>query len=559
MDSIIVFPPGASAYALASQPQIQLGSWLDPEVGVDYGAQGLIQSIQAGNALVDGGRFGYRHGAIRKMAIPLIVNTPSPVMWEGMLARAAQPGAMIAVQPELVPSAQAVFFDVIDGRYEPAHNLFHNRVGVHKGVLHLETQPYGYWPTEILLASAASVGWNGALAVNGASIIGDVPPLAHVIIQPTAASCYMPTGSWFADMAAWSLSARPSFAAMIPANKFVFVASPPIWGQSVASGYFAASLSGDQYAPGSQAWVLSPSTVQVTGARIDALMPWTQLFSSSQGAIPSALSPAYRGRFRVFAFARTTPSEFPWNMIVDAIPAGGLQALASANQLATMAQPAFDGALPYVATGWFGGPSNMYGILSATALVASPAYQIMDCGEMTLPPNASGFQGPIELRVWAAMGPSGANDQSVASMQVRFGGLFLLPVDGAAGILTGGLAYPSVAAWGATIAVASDTGNASVFGYQGASPASMFQGQFEMGAQFTDSFLVTKPGASQALADVRALHRGVSPRLDSSTSQLVLLLGDKRAGASAPIVHGNYEFAAASVSYRPLFQFLYGV
>ena len=96
-------------------------------------------------------------------------------MWEGMLARAAMPGAIVGVQPENVPSAQAVYFDVIDGRYETEHNIFHNRIGVRKGTLYLDTQPYGYWPTEILLASAASVGWSGALAVNGAtSVLGSI-------------------------------------------------------------------------------------------------------------------------------------------------------------------------------------------------------------------------------------------------------------------------------------------------------------------------------------------------------------------------------------------------
>jgi len=560
-DSILVFPPGASGLASAWASTIQLGSWLDPEVGVDYGAKGLIRSIEAGNALVDGGQFGYRSAPIRHMAIPLIVNTASPAMWEGMLARAAMPGAIIAVQPELVPSAQAVYFDVIDGRYEPEHNIFHNRVGVRKGVLYLDTQPYGYWPTEILLASSASVGWNGALAVNGASVIGDVPPLAHILVQPTSASVYMPTGSWFADMLAWSLAGRPSFVPMMPAAKFVYRATNLPWGDSngPAALAYPASLIGDKYAPASQAWKVTPSLGAIPG--FASAYPWTLLFSSSSLAIPSALEPAYRGRFRAFAFARSAPSNYPWNMIVDAAPLGQGPALASANQLATWAQAAFPSSLYYIATtiSSYIGAGNPGG---ATSFIPSPAYQILDLGELSLPPSGSGFQQSVELRVWGAPGPS-AND-STGSVQLYFGGLYLLPLDGAAGILTGGLTYPSVGAWGPTVMGASDLSNdtapGSILYIVGASPASMFQAAFEMGNRFTDSFLVVSPStASQALTDVRALHRGISPRLGASTSQLVLLSGDKRAGASTPVVQANFEFAEVSVSYRPLFQFLAGV
>lgn len=559
MDSILLFPPGASGLASAWASTIQLGSWLDPEVGVDYGAKGLIRSIQSGNALIDGGAFGYRSAPVRHMAIPLVINTASPAMWEGMLARAAMPGAIVGIQPELVPSSQAVYFDVVDGRYEPDHNIFLNRAGRRKGTLFLETQPYGYWPTEIVLASSASVGWNGQLAVNGASMIGDVSPLAHVIVQPTSASAYMPTGSWYADMLAWSLSGRPSFAPMIPANQFVFMASPPPWGAG-GSGFYAASLSGDKYASGSQAWIVTPSTGQIESAQTQT-MPWTLLFSSSRGAIPSALEPAYRGRFRVFALGRTTPSDYPWNVIVDAVPAGAQQSLASANQIATWAQPVYPSSLYFVASGWLAGATVGVKIAWATSFSPSPGYQIMDCGEMALPPMGSGFQGPVELRVWAAMGPSGRNAQAPASnMQMWFGGLYMLPVDGPAGILVGGMAYPSVGGWGPTVNIPSDAGLGSVWANYGASPATTIQGQFEMGGiAYTDSFLVTTPGASQALSDVRAQHRGVAPRLGASTNNLSILIGDRRAGLSAQTVQANFEFARVSVSYRPAFQFLFGV
>src|SRR6185503_19490240 len=80
------------------------------------------------------------------------------------------------------------------------------------GTLKLDTQPYGYWPTMILLASAASIGGPGVLSLNlGGSIFGDAPGLAEVFIAPTSATSFVATQR--TDSVMWSLGARPSFQA----------------------------------------------------------------------------------------------------------------------------------------------------------------------------------------------------------------------------------------------------------------------------------------------------------------------------------------------------------
>src|SRR5262252_5872339 len=219
MDSVLIFPPGPSV----AGSQLQIGTYLMWDPGADYGAQGLIQSIESMNALRDGGVFAFRDTNLRKMSFPLLLrDVPGQTLLqtESLLRNWTTAGAKVAVQTETTPSGQAVFFDVADGRWEPDYDGFENRAGRRRGTLFLVTQPWGYWPTEMLLASAASIGNFGQMAVNGASVIGDVNPLAHIAVAPTVASNYAnaslanfsPTNiQWEPDMIAVSLGARPSF------------------------------------------------------------------------------------------------------------------------------------------------------------------------------------------------------------------------------------------------------------------------------------------------------------------------------------------------------------
>lgn len=510
MDSVIVFPPGPST----AGSQLQIGTYIMYDPGPNFGAAGLISNLKTNNALRDGGVFSRRIVPQRTMAFPLLLrDVPGQTLLqtESLLREWVAPGAAIAIQPENVPSGEAVFFDVLDGRWEFDYNPFENRIGRRKGTLYVDTQPWGYWPTEMLLASSASVGQFGQLAVNGASVIGDVPPLAHLIISPTVASAYAPgIGSGYApDMAAYSLGARPSFTPY---------ANPTYTGTG-AAGVYTASLVADKYAPGGMARVLGGGGIPSIWLNIADTGTW----------IASAIEPAYRGRFRVFAFGRFLASYGglpPMQLIVDADrpppTVGALNslfplAMASSNQIATVAQVI----LP-----------------SGNALSASPGYQMVDAGEITLPPTASGYQGPVRLRVWANWAGTTAG-----SVLFAYGGLYLLPIDGAAGIQTRGMYVPTL--------------------YGGGVGALELNNGFSERVDLMDVY----PGAAtgQTPYDGRSYFRGVMPRIGASTNSLTLLTADRQVGnfqfvtGTYMVAAANVEYSQVSISYRPTFQFMHGL
>jgi hypothetical protein len=447
------------------------------------------------------------------MAFPLLLrDVPGQTLLqtETLLRRWTTAGAAVAVQTETTPSGQAVFFDVLDGRWEPDYDGFLNRAGRRRGTLYLDTQPWGYWPTEILLASAASIGFIGAVPINaGASLIGDVPPLAHIVISPTVASSY---AGFVPDMLAVSLGARPSFVPFIPAASLTGLTFGTIPNRILPS------LIGDAFAPGSQAWAFSGTWNPGLGVA-GGITNWG--FALHTGSlIGTALEPAYRGRFRIFGFMRNVSSQAAHIFsIADAQRYGGgsqFNALASGNQLATV----------YPNTGTLASYSNQ--IYSA-----SPAYSVLDMGEITLPPVASGVVGGEMLRVFM-------NAPTTMPATVLVAGLFLLPVDGAAGVLTGGLTVPSMTSALATL------------------------GSAEFNANWVEAVTLTlgAPGGvggpGQPAVDGRALYRGLPLRLGASTSQLVFMTGD-RSIVPQVVAQGNVEYARVSVSYRPSFQFLYGL
>lgn len=532
MDNVQIYPPGASQTACYAASAIQLGSWIIGDPGPNYGAQGLLQSIKSSNALSDGGRFGFRYAPVRQMALPLQINqvgttTPQQAVkiWEGRLRNAVTPGAMISIQPEGAATSEAVYFDVLDGRWEPDYNIYENRAGVRRGTLFVDTQPFGYWPTEILLASAASVGYLGQLAVNGAaSVIGDVPPLAHVIIAPTVSSYYAPTfsfGIWSPDTIGVSFGARPSFQPWWPAASF----NSATYGGVVPA--MAPSLIGDKYAPASQALQYLGTSQNPNGV-VWNFIAWN--------AIPSALEPAYRGRFRAFALIKNAPSQLnAFQYIVDAERYAGagssFSAMASSNTLAT----------GYSVTPSIAGPGGL--------VSPSPGYPMLDMGELTLPPNASGVQGPVRLRLWTAFATNAAAALP-SFLTTTFAGLYLLPVDGAAGIQTRGLFSPSLGQSAAGLAPGS-------------------QAAIEFNTNYVDSISIVSgfgAGPQPVLADARSNYRGQALRIGASTSQLLFVTGDRLANAGGVGTSSNYataqanlEYAQVSVSYRPAFQFLYGL
>ena len=502
---------------------MQLGTYLDWQAGADYGARGLIQSIESSNALRDGGQFAFRNVGPRKMSFPLLLrDVPGQTLLqtESLIREWTTAGARVAVQPETVPSGQAVFFDVIDGRWEPDYDGFLNRAGRRKGTLLLDTQPWGYWPTEMLLASSASVGFLGVLPVPGGSVIGDMPPLARIQICPTAASSFQ-TGISGVDMAAISLGGQPSF------NPFIQAAS---WfGQKIAfsgtsGGNSSGLLGADAFAPGSQG-IFWFATAAVANNQPG---PFTLAAFTH---IASALEPAYRGRFRAYAFIKFMPAAaatVTFTAMLDAergYQASPFFALASGNQLATV-----------------GGATN-----PVNTFLTPSAYQTLDMGEITLPAGgASGIQEQMRLRLWLS-----ATTATAYAATVAFAGVYLLPLDGPGGVMVRGGMVPSI-------------GGLPVGGVGAGTQAG-----FEWNTRFQDEiFLVnTQPGLAapgaqpQMVADGRAFYRGVSPRVGASTNQLIILTSDRISGVNTiPLAYqGNVEYSKVSVSYRPTFQFLYGI
>lgn len=366
---------------------IDLASYIDLERGgPDFGAAGLQQAAFNETPAVDGGVLSYESAGVRRMGFPLVL----PSGPGALIRQLARPGAVLDLRLDGVATAEAVRFDLLSGQLEPAYDYrIWNQADRARSDLLLQTQPFGYWPTEILLASAASVGLPGVLAVPGASVIGDVPGLARIVIQPTSPTNY-PVGTWVADMVAWSLGGAPSFVSFIPAAS--------ISGASVT----APTLIGDLRAPGSQAIEFS----SVAGVGV--------FRNIAYATIGQAVEPAYRGGFRAYAYIRALPSwAGPLQIGLDVAPNRSV-AFASAGIVATVPN------------------------LGATVESASAIFHLVDLGIVTIPQIGSGISNNHILRLWSA-----ASGITTASAPIaRLGGFALMPIQ-AGGVVARGIAQPS--------------------------------------------------------------------------------------------------------------------
>jgi hypothetical protein len=365
-------------------------------------------------------------------------------------------------------------------------------------------QPIGYSPTMILLASAASVGLPGVLAISAGSVGGDWPGQAELTIVPTNGPTTYGPASWYPDMVAWSLVGRASHVGFWPAASLL-----------TDLGGSQASLVGDFAAPGSQA-LLYTNTV---AGPYDVFDGWTQM---SFVRFNSATGPFISGRHRVFMWAHMAPSV---NQVVTfsadlAYEYGGSspQALASAQPIATFA--------PAIASGAPG----------AFGAQPSRAFTLIDLGEIGVPSAQADYTTPLRLRVWSSV-PSQANVYAAGSAQVEIAGMYLLPVEGAAGILPRGLAQPTIS-------------NPMVF-----NPA------FDLDARKGRVLSYTSNTPTSPIAELAAHYRGAMPYVGASTAKLDLIGGHRKvaSGATSPLVYGSRAFAAVSVRYRPRFMFLKGL
>ena len=472
-------PGGATTYDLAS--------WMRFEEGPDFG-DAWMSAHYAENPAADGGQFAYENIGVRTMTFPILV----PI--------AARPGAFLDIQLANVATSDAIRFDVLGGRYKPDYRLREQQISIRRGTLELDVQPFGYLPTNILLASVASLGLPGMATVPGGQIVGDVPGLGLIeIINDVPVGTNYPAGTWRVDFLAWSLGGGASYRAF-------WGAGSTLTGDSVTFG--TASLAGDAFAPASQ------------GRQIVASQNLAAWKNAVRIDLTAALEPAYRSRFRFYTWAKLGPSQsLPWYVSGD-VAAYTNQALASSAPIATLA--------PAVASG----PST----IGAYGAQPSPAYTLLDLGEVTIPAVPSGATSTPLIRVWVSPATSNVG---VATTTLTFGGIYLQRLDGAAGVIPRGIVVPTTNA--TTYQVPNVTIDAN-----------------------TRTALVGPPGNAVS-ADLAAHYRGNFPFVGASAQRLDLLIGERYIGplaATGPIVRSFNEALTAdhlAVSYRPRFAFVRGL
>lgn len=514
MDSIILTGPGGSS--------IQIGSWLDlPNGGADYGTKGLIQAQFVDNPFSEGG-LSFEDVGPRHMAFPLLLNTAgvaSLTQVESVLRQFARPGGYIDVKPEGVPTAEAVRFDLLTGRWEPAYDTYLQRVDRRRGTLYLDTPPYGYWPTWITLASQYAA-LPAEIAINGAaSIIGDAPGWAEVRVVPTSNASYAVgvKGVYAPDSLLWAFSG---------ASQSLFYGASVIFPVAVGGTYV-----GDSYAPVGSVVQRQLSTLTTT---------FSELIEVPIASTPNFPPP---GRYRAFVWARTgasgmaasgiSPVMFsmdvapPLNSIVP-IP------LASAAQVATL-MPA--GAQPSsVSTG----NASVYQ-WGAYGPVASMLFQQLDLGPIHVPSVAAPAGADLALRLWCAVASTTGNQsQTGASPIVNIGGIMLVE-EPQAGIVRTGLSRSITPAFDHPGGVLVD----SLYRRAVVTPANI--------------------ASLSAIDNAMQFYAGAFPQVGPSVAKIQVLGGLRVQDSITGIAsHSSLQAAAGesafvSVRYRPRFQFLKGL
>lgn len=475
---------------------LDIGSYVRADMPPDFDWGGLFRSTITQNAWVDGGVLAFETNSPRKFHFNLRLASSGAFTGglEGLeqLVRAmARGGAAIDVQPEGVATANAIRFDVIDGRLDPTYSIYVQRLARREETLELTVQPFGYLPTMILLASVASMAIPGRMTIPIASMIGDVPGLARLAIGPTIGTQFV--GTWLPDTLVWSIGGNPSQLPVIPAASVI----GPSGAVPAAVG---ATINANAFARSSQmftAFLTAGTAVYQQLGRV---------------VIPAAVEPAWRGRFRAYGMLRAWPSQAgPYLVSLDAVPdiLGPGAALASSQPVAT--------------------------VVTDGTVVGSQHFQMVDLGEISLPPGASGLTVQPMLRLWGRAATTGSAPATVA---VSLSELYLMPLElSGAGVLGRGLTSPTIGAASpipGVLVLDSTTGAAVI-------------------AQATGDM-----GSAAPLTDARVWYRGVMPALNGSAQALDVLAGVRASGASGIIAANGPMFAAAAVSYRPRFTFLRG-
>lgn len=499
----------------AAGTQWNVGSWLEKTAGpVDYGAHDLIRQQLTQAAFVEGAQLGYETAAgPRKMSFPLIVASGgitglSLDTIEAAMRQMVRPGGYVDLQPQGVATAERVRFDILGG--DVSHRDYSvdvQRVARRRYTLSLLTQPYGYWPTQIVLASVASIGFPMKLAIPAAAVIGDAPGWATLRIDPYHATQWGAGGTYVPDFVAWSAGGKASFNAFLHPASWVYLG--------------LGSIGGDANAPASQ----------YAGAYLSPTLNWT-LTNQFNYTIPSSMAAVYAGRYRFFAFANLGPSTpAPFFAIGDNVPvSAGAVVVATGNPIATM-------------------PPSLSPTANATWNAIGSGYTLLDLGEISIPrfAQAGSYLGPETLRITFGNSPSFQGSVPSGGAFLKLGGAWLMPLDTPGGFLTRGLAQPTI------------------FGAQPAYGAlalnSRTRDNLVLGTLDTKNSPLQDNSNSGVAAFGWNFYRGGLPYVSATNAQLNVLVGVRQVGGvnSDPAAVGPGTRAGIALTYTPRFQFLRGL
>jgi hypothetical protein len=447
---------------------LNLGSWLQAEPAPEFGTADLRRPEYSENAYTEGGVLAYQRSGVRTMTFPLLLASSGTYAGlDGLAAHiqdlALSPGAYVDLMPHDVATAQAVRFDVVHGElrhrnYSPHVQRHHYRTYD----LVLRTQPFGYLPTWITLASAASIGLPGVASIPAASIFGDAPGLVRLHVDATAPANATQVGTWIPDVLAWSLAGRAALVNPMPGASWIN-ALP-----GGAGGYYA---NGNTLTGTSLLVQFSPTH-----------LGWTTM---AYHTIASANELAARGRHRAWLFAHGYRHNIGgWNALqlsLDAVPETTPSApMGSAAQIATMMPPQ----------------------------ASNSDFEILDMGEITIPPLGSGIGQGCRLRLWF----NKATYAATSDVGFDFDGLWLQPL-GPAGVMPRGLAWPDYT-----------------------TPS---MGRFALDA-YSRSALVGMPTGNLAsvlpVRDALEFYRGDMPKVGGSAVRLDVLAAARRAESATAYI-----------------------
>lgn len=513
---------------------IQLGTYVLAD-SVDFGAVGLQQPLIVGNPMRDGGVLAYSRANVRRMSFPMILPSGglggfSLTQVESFIRRNAAGGGYIDLQPANVPTAEAVRFDIISGRWEPDYDMRLNALSKRTGVMTLETQPYGYYPTWITLASVTNAGGGPLIKQTffGASILGDAP-FAPVRLQFLCSNIDTNLaslgGTYVTDFMAWSIDRSPT------------------WGRP--SMLVMASLAGGS--AGHLAWRFGAGTF-IADAFASAITP--QLVhktfippgvATGVALVSLQLSANYNygGRHRLFTWAKLEPS--------------GVQPLGLQIEGAFLYQFGNSDYRPFLNTatiipnGMAVASSLAHGPSSGSyGAIASSAYVMYDLGEVSfqVPTYPIGYANAV-LNVYYTRA------STAASAQLTMAAIALLPLNGDSGIVPRGVFEGS-------------TGYLQGY-YNQVERDWLVGGEMPPGGIFAQNIMVGNGeyvntfgyGRERALPYAYTSDPRFVPATDNT---LTLISAQRRFMMSpTPMIAGAQTMTGYSLIYRPTFTFMKGL